>query len=364
MNTVLADPQTSPGYQTGQGQKSLGVAVVGLGRSGTFFHCRPLSVHPHYHIEGVFDIRSEVAERVANEFNCRRFDSWASILADPQVDLVVIALPTAMHHGHAMEAIAAGKSLLIEKPFAISSHEACEMRDAAQQAGVFLGAYHNRRFDGDVLSLKKILDSGVLGPVLKVSIHIHAYTRRHDWQMLREMGGGALANWGAHALDWCVHLFGKALDFRYGRLLQVLNPGNAEDSFQLVFETGHTSIEIEYLNFAARPLPKWHVVGQFGTAVGQNNEFQLRYCDPSRMRPLQVDASHASDGRYGVNEDLGWTETTVPWEDWDNCPAYLDSLHLFLTGDGPNPVPIEEVITELQLMEKIRSLPLNDLRAN
>lgn len=339
-----------------------GVAVVGLGRSGVFFHCRPIQLHPGFHIEGVHDRRQEMAGKVAGEFNCRVFNAWSEILNDPKVDLIVIALPTAMHHSYAMEAIAAGKSLLVEKPFAISSHEAREIQEAAARAGVFVGAYHNRRFDGDVLSLKRILNSGILGRILKVSIHIHAYTRRQDWQTLRELGGGALANWGAHAIDWCVHLFGKDLVFRHGRLLQVLNPGNAEDSFHLILEHGPTSIEIEYLNFAAQPLPKWHVVGQFGTAISRNKEFQVRFCDPKLMQPLVVDSSHASDGKYGVNENLGWSESIVPWDDWDNCPPYLNALEAHLNGTGPVPVPLDEVVSELRLMEEIRNSPLMDFR--
>ena len=362
MNAALAEPLVSSRSEIRAVPKSTGVAVVGLGRSGVFFHCRPLHNHPRFHIEGVHDMRPEVASGVAEEFGCRVFGSWAEILNDPKVDLIVIALPTAMHHGHAMEAIAAGKSVLVEKPFAVSSHEASEIQKAAARAGIFVGAYHNRRFDGDVLSLKKILDSGVLGPVLKVSIHIHAYTRRHDWQTLREMGGGALANWGAHAIDWCFQLFGKDLALRYGRLWQVLNPGNAEDSFELVLENGQASIEIEYLNFAARPLPKWHVVGQFGTAISHDKEFQVRFCDPALMLPLQVDSSHASDGKYGVNENLGWSESVVPWENWDNCPPYLDALDAYLNGEAPAPVALDEVVAELRLIEEIRKLPLIDLR--
>lgn len=363
MTPALSEPTVSCCSEIRTDSKSTGVAVVGLGRSGVFFHCRPLHIHPRFHIEGVHDMRPEVASGVAAEFGCRVFGSWSEILKDPKVDLIVIALPTAMHHGHAMEAIAAGKSVLVEKPFAVSFYEAMEIQSAAERAGVFVGAYHNRRFDGDVLSLKKILDSGVLGPVLKVSIHIHAYTRRHDWQTLREMGGGALANWGAHAIDWCFHLFGKNLTFRNGHLWQVLNPGNAEDSFQLILEAGKTLIEIEYLNFVAHPLPKWHVVGQFGTVISQDKGFRVRFCDPKLMKPLVVDSSHSSDGKYGVSENLGWSESIVPWEDWDNCPPYLDALEAHLNRSGPEPVPLEDVMSELRLMEEIRSLPLIDCRA-
>ncbi len=337
---------------------AIGAGVIGLGRSGVFFHCRPIEDAGAFHLVGVHDALPDVSAKVASKYECRNFKDHRDLISCPDIDLVIVAVPTNAHFDIALDAIAAGKNVLIEKPFARSSAEAEEIFAAGKRAGVFVGAFHNRRFDPDVRALKEVLDSGVLGPVLKVSIHLHAYTRRKDWQTRREMGGGALSNWGAHALDWCFHLFGRDLTFLHGRLLQVLNPGDAEDSFILTLETGETAIEIEYLNFVAKPLPKWHVVGKYGTAISEGKTFQVRYCDPSLLGSLKVDPGCASDGTYGINEDLCWTESEVPWGHWDNCPLYLDSLYKHLTESAPVPVPPEEVLAELRLMEKIRAMPV------
>ncbi len=337
---------------------TIGVGVIGLGRAGTFFHCRPLAMHCRFALVAVHDARNEVAAQVASSYGCRHFSDFRELLACPDIDLVVVAVPTCAHSKLALAAIAAGKHVLVEKPFAPSTSEAEKIFEAGERAGVFVGAFHNRRFDPDVRTLKEILASGVLGPPLKVSIHLHAFTRRKDWQTLREMGGGALANWGAHALDWCFYLFGPDITHVHSRLWQVLNPGNAEDSFLLTLEAGNTIIEVEYLNFAAKNLPRWHVAGQFGTAISEGNKFHVRYCDPARLGTLEVDAIPASDGTYGIEENLGWTEKIIPWGHWDNCPPFLDSLSAHLTEGTPPPVTPEEVLAELQLMDQIRSKPI------
>jgi predicted dehydrogenase len=175
------------------------------------------------------------------------------------------------------------------------------------------------------------------------------------------MGGGALSNWGAHALDWCFYLFGPELTLSQARLFQALNPGDAEDSFLLFVESDQTLIEIEYLNCAAKELPRWHVVGRYGTAVSQGQSFSVRYCDPSRLCPLEADEGMASDGRYGITEDLSWTEETLPLGHWDNCPPFFNQLYEHLIHGAPPPITSHDVLAQLKLMERVRMTPLRKL---
>jgi len=342
-------------------QQAIRVGVAGLGRAGTFFHCEPLSESPQFELFAVHDARLEVASSVAAQYGCRHYDAYEELISDPGVDLVVVAVPTRDHYEFAMKAIERGKSLLMEKPFAKDSRQAKEIFEKGAKAGVFVGAYHNRRFDPDVLALQKILQSGVLGEIVKVSIHLHFFSRRNDWQTFRAMGGGALSNWGSHALDWCFYLFGSDIRLSQARLLQTLNPGDAEDCFLLSLESGPTSIQIEYLNCAAKELPRWHVVGQYGSALSEGKAFKVRYCDPARMLPLQSDASVASDGTYGIKEDLGWTEETIPFGHWDNRPSFLKTLYGHLRNGEPVAVTPNEVIAQLCLMEEIRKEPIRVL---
>lgn len=361
MSPVSSPAAAHPAPAASTPPTTLRVGIAGLGRAGDFFHCRPLAHLPGFELGAVQDRRAEVADAVAARFGCRTVPTFEALVAERDIDLVVVATPTHSHRDLALQAIAAGKPVLVEKPFARSPAEAQEIFEAGRRAGVFVGAYHNRRYDPDVLALQDILHSGVLGTVVKVSIHLHNYIRRKDWQTLRAMGGGTLANWGAHAIDWCYQLFGPELVLSDARLFRVLNPGDAEDCFLLSLDAGRTRIEVEYMNCAAYELPKWHVVGQYGTAMSENRSFRVRYCDPARFAPIEADRHDASDGTYGIKEDLGWMEKSVPWGDWDNCPLFYRALHGHLTGNGPAPVAPEHVLSQLRLMEAIRARPCHDL---
>jgi predicted dehydrogenase len=343
-------------------QKVIRIAVAGLGRAGKFFHCEAIADSAQFELAGVQDARLEVSSEVASQYKCRHYESYDELISDPLVDVVVVAVPTRDHYELAIQAIKRGKNVLIEKPFATNPGQAKEIFEEGVKAGVFVGAYNNRRFDPDVLALRKILQSGVLGEIVKLSIHLHSFSRRNDWQTFRSMGGGAVANWGSHALDWCFYLFGCDIRLSQARLLQTLNSGDAEDSFVLFLEVGSTLIEIEFLNCAAIKLPRWHVVGQFGTALSEGNAFKVRYCDPARLTPLESDPNGASNGTYAIKEDLAWTEETIPWGHWDNRPPFLEMLYGHLVHGQPVAVTPEEVLGQIGLMEEIRKHPIRLLK--
>ena len=147
-------------------------------------------------------------------------------------------------------------------------------------------AYHNRRFDPDVRTLHRIIQSGILGHIVKVSIHLHDFVRRKDWQTIRSLGRGALCSWGTHLIDCCFYLFGRNLSLEWARLLHVMNPGDAEDGFMICLSSDKTTIDVEYLNCAARRLPNWQVLGTSGTAVSDKDHFNVKFCEPGRLPRL------------------------------------------------------------------------------
>lgn len=353
--TCQSQADNVPDTFEGAEERPIRVGIIGLGRAGVFFHCRPLALNPGFSVAGVHDPRSEVAQEVAATYGCRVFESASDLIASADLDLVVIAVPTARHHEIAIAAIRAGKNILVEKPFACSTLEAENIFREAARAGVFAGGYHNRRFDPDIRALREILDSGEIGEVFKITLNLHAYARRKDWQTWRGMGGGALANWGAHSLDWCIHLFGTDLRCLHASLMQALNPGDAEDSFYLLLQTGRgILIQVEYLNFAAHPLPRWHVLGRFGSVISDGETFKVRSCDPSMMAPIEAETHEASDGTYSVTDDIQWRERVVPWGHWDNAPPFYESLLAHLQNDEPVPVKPDEILLQMRLIEEIR----------
>lgn len=309
----------------------------------------------------VADARESEAVAAGAEYGCRYHSDYRELLKCPDVDLVVVATPTRLHSRMTLDAIDAGKHVLVEKPFASGSVEAREMFEAGRRAGVFVGAFHNRRYDACVQGIRAVLASGSLGPIVHTGIRLHSYTRRQDWQTLRSHGGGALSNWGAHILDWCIYLFGPQIEALQVQLVHALNPGDSEDGFYLLLKCPDGSlVSVEYFNCVARGLPRWQVIGQTGTAIYDKDKISVRRCDPACLTPISAHTG-ASDGTYGVKEDLGWVEEEFPAQYRDNSIFFYEELAKHLNQGDPAPVTETEVIRLLEITESLRASPVREL---
>lgn len=200
-------------------KKTLSIGLIGSGFMGkahvygfataqkVFNLPRTLDLHT------IADISSEAASRAAQEFGFRNSTAnWREMLADPEIDIIDITAPNALHKEMALEAIAAGKHVYCEKPLAPLSSDAAEMAGAAEAAGVKTQVGFNYLCNPMVRLAKEMIAAGELG-VIRGYRGIHAedymsnaddpYTFRHD-----PAGGGALADLGSHTLATAEFLLG------------------------------------------------------------------------------------------------------------------------------------------------------------
>lgn len=224
---------------------TIGAVVVGTG-FGLFTHTRALR-------EAGFDVkaivgrdRARVAERAAPLGIPLATDNLAEALADPSIQLVTVATPPHAHYPFVMEAIAARRHVVSEKPFARDAAEARAMRDAAAAAGVLhmLGAEF--RFDSAQALLRRVVQSGAIGaPRHFLRIYHQPGTLSPDepmaaWWEDAAQGGGFLGAFGSHMFDQVDYMFGPIT--RVSGQLQTLAPGrpwrSADDCYSVQFEAG------------------------------------------------------------------------------------------------------------------------------
>lgn len=184
---------------------AIACAVVGYGFAGRSFHSYLISLVPGMEVRGVVARDPEKRQRVAAELpSARVYSSVEEAVADEGVDLVVVATPHDTHAPVAVEALRAGKHVVVDKPIALSLAEAQGMYEAARRAGRELFVFHNRRWDSDFLTLRKLIDDGALGPRESVRWVEMAWNRWGTWKSWRASnarGGGRLRDLGAHLLD-------------------------------------------------------------------------------------------------------------------------------------------------------------------
>jgi scyllo-inositol 2-dehydrogenase (NADP+) len=224
----------------------IGVGLIGYGLGGSSFHAPLIAAEPRLRLQGVVTSRAEQVER--DHPGTRVVATADELLADPEVELVVITAPNAVHHSLAAAALRAGRHVVVDKPFTLSTAEADDLITLAEAADRRLSVFHNRRWDGDFRTVRRVLEAGALG---EVATFVSRYDRfrpapKGGWKEAAVPGSGLLWDLGPHLVDQALVLFGpprtvwadlgvqrsevEAVDYvhlvlGYGRLRAVLHAG-------------------------------------------------------------------------------------------------------------------------------------------
>ena len=243
------------------------IAIIGFGGMGSW-HANKLTTLDELELAGIWDIKEE-RRVLAKERGFFVYDSLEHLLADETVDLVTIATPNDLHKPLAIQAMEAGKNVISEKPVTLCSADLQDMIDASERTGKLFTVHQNRRWDEDYLTIKEVLNSGLLGPIHRIESRVHGSRGiPGDWRQEPEHGGGMILDWGVHLLDQVLLLYPDAkLTSVYATVTNVTNQ-KVDDGFftDLYFSNGvHITVEVGTSNFIS--LPRWVVLGTNGTAI-------------------------------------------------------------------------------------------------
>ena len=243
------------------------VAIIGYGGMGGW-HASYIQKSDVVQLVGIYDINPARCEAAVSH-GIHAYPSLEALLADPAVDLVVIATPNNHHHPLALAALAAGKHVLCEKPVAMSSAELSDMIEAANKAGRIFTVHQNRRWDGEFLVMREVYKSGDLGDVFHIESRCHGSRGiPGDWRQLPEQGGGMILDWGIHLIDQMMGIVNdRALKRIWCKCDHITNE-LVDDGFKLemYFEDDLTAhIEVGTSNFIQ--LSRFYMVGRNGAAL-------------------------------------------------------------------------------------------------
>ncbi len=204
------------------------IALLSYGMSGEVFHGPLLQAHGGFEITRVWQRNLEKPPR--HPFP--RTGEYADILGDESIEVVVVNTPNETHFSYTREALNAGKHVIVEKPFTVTVAEADELIALAEKKKKILTVFQNRRWDADFLTVKKVLEAGLVGKLVECEIHydrFRNYIEENTWKEVNRPGTGILYNLGSHLLDQAVVLFGlpRYLDARIG----IQRPGGKVDDF-------------------------------------------------------------------------------------------------------------------------------------
>src|SRR5687768_15778459 len=159
------------------------VGIAGLGRSGWGLHANAMSYLPEqFEVVAVCDPDPARQQEAEQHFECRTYAAYDGLVADEEIELMVVATPSQLHRQDTIAALQAGKHVMVEKPMGISLPEVDAMIGTARETGRLLTVNQNYRYAGDFLKIREIIASGVLGRIIQIRLAIHQFKRRWDWQ--------------------------------------------------------------------------------------------------------------------------------------------------------------------------------------
>jgi predicted dehydrogenase len=307
----------------------------------------------------VCDPDVERQKEAGERFGCRAYTEYPELVADGEVELVIVATPSQLHAGDTISALRAGKHVLVEKPMARDLAEVDEMIGVAQGTGQILTVNQNYRYAADFQKVKEVIESGVLGRILEIRIAVHQFRRRWDWQTLKRYGGGILNNHGAHVVDWAVLLIDDPEPELFCHMEATpLYAGDADSHVKLlILPQNGPVIDIELTHACAYPQETWLVMGTQGGLSSDRRTVRWKYFSPGEAPPLVLDTQPTPDRSYN-SETLPWQEKSC--ELANDFAAGVQQLYRDLHGTirrgRPLAITPESVRRQMAILERCRAL--------
>ncbi len=284
-------------------------ALLSYGMSGEIFHAPLLSVDSGFALTTAVQRKSDKArDRYPNIKIVR---GVKDVIDDPAIELVVINTPNESHFEYASRALNAGKHVIVEKPFTVTTKEADDLIALAKKNNRLITVFQNRRWDGDFMTVKKVIENKWVGKIAEFELHYDRYRNyieANTWKEEQGPGSGILYNLGSHMLDQVLVLFGMPLevDARVG--IQRPN-GKVEDFYdiRMQYKDFHAVVKSSYL--VREPTPRYILHGTEGSYIKYG-------IDPQEQS--------LKDGK--TPGAPGWG--TEPKESWGKLNTTIDALHM------------------------------------
>ncbi|GEM48864.1 oxidoreductase [Deinococcus cellulosilyticus] len=329
--------------------RTLNVALLGYGFAGKTFHA-PL-------IASVQDLKLHVVSSSQPEKVHADFPD-AVVEPDPlqalsreDVDLVVIATPNTTHFDLAKAALMAGKHVVVDKPFTLTAVEARELDTLAARSELLLSVFHNRRWDADFLTIKRLIAEGRLGRVVHFESHFDRFRPGvvNRWREQDLPGSGLWYDLGPHVLDQALQLFGMP-DTLQADLSVQRDGGQATDFFHVVLGYGPLRVILHGSMLVAAPNPRFIVHGTEGSYIKYGLDPQESALKAGG-RPGSENWGHDPEKGTLYTQSEGQTIKTEVDNQVGSYQSYYTGIAAALLNGTSNPVTAEEATLVMELLE-------------
>jgi predicted dehydrogenase len=337
----------------------LRVGLIGYGLAGSAFHAPLVEAVPGLSLASVVTSNPQRAEQARRAHPDVRVlpDAGALFARADSHDLAVVAAPNREHLPLGLAAVDAGLHLVVDKPLAASVADAQRLADAAEARGVVASVFHNRRWDGDFLTLRRLVANGSLGELVRLESRFERWRPEVDAQRWREAGdaeqaGGLLFDLGPHLIDQALELLGPARSV-YAEVRRLRAGAEVDDDVFLALE--HSSgarSQLWATMLAAQPGPRLRALGSAAAYVKWGLDVQE---EALRAGARPSDPGFGSEpseawGLLGSEQDARPVETEP-----GRYVEFYEQMGRAIRADQPPPVPLAAGIATLRVIEAARA---------
>jgi len=332
--------------------KPINTALCSFGMSGYVFHAPFLELSPKFNLYGVWERTKNKAEKIYPKI--KTFRSLDDLLADNDIELVIINTPSVTHYDFAKKVINAGKHLVVEKPFTATVSEAEELIQLANDKNINLSVYHNRRYDSDFKTVQNILKRGVLGDMVDVEIHFDRFDPELSYKEHKEVptpAVGSLYDLGSHLIDQALVLFGMP-NAVFADLDSYRPNSKVEDYFEvkLFYNTHRVTLKSSY--YVREPLPGNIFHGTKGSFIKTKADVQEEQLQAG-IKPGTINYGVEPERERGLlhTEKEGKILKKYIPTLGGNYMAYYNGVYDALRNNEQLPVKAEEAMNVIKVIE-------------
>ncbi|MDA8441400.1 MAG: oxidoreductase [Peptococcaceae bacterium] len=278
----------------------LNVGLIGYGMAGQAFHAPIINAVPNLRLTKVVERHSHKA--------MERYP-WVTVVdnvevlwQDQELELVVIAVPNALHYELAKQALLHGKHVVVEKPFTVTAQQAQELIDIAESQKLILSVFQNRRWDGDFRTIQQIVRENLLGRIVEYEAHYDRYLnyiRPNTWKEESGLGSGILYDLGSHLIDQAQVLFGTPRSVT-AKLCRQREESKIDDSFELRLDYSELTVTLKAGMLVRERGPHFVIHGNKGSFVKYGLDGQ------EEMLKKGLAPSGVSDPSWGLEPQEQW----------------------------------------------------------
>ncbi|MDV7697544.1 Gfo/Idh/MocA family oxidoreductase [Chryseobacterium soli] len=332
------------------------VGLCAFGMSGKIFHAPFLEEHPGFFISAIVERSKEDSrEKYPEAVICR---SVEEMLQNSDIEVVVINTPVQTHFEYAKKALEAGKNIIVEKPFTVNVEEAEELVNLAEQKGLFLSVYQNRRFDRDFLQVQKILNDKKLGEIKEAEIRFDRFRTEPSGKQHKEnpeqTGSGSLHDLGSHLVDQAVQYFGYPKKL-FADVFSMKGADFANDYFEiLLLYKNNMRVRLKSSVFSKEAHYAYVIHGSKGTFLQERTDNQEAELVSGSIPVYGKDWTKpitGSDGILNFMNENNETERIVTSSEPGNYMNYYQQIYEHIVFGYPLPSPGKEVIQNMKIID-------------